>query len=235
MKLTSRRRTMPVRDRASDRRRRQQRSSTRNPADTHTPEDDYRVGPGRPPKEHRFKPGQSGNPMGARRKTSDEDRVGPGRPPREFQFKPGQSGNPTGAKRKTSLAQDLKATLQRALNEKVRLQQGERERIITKAAAGLAKLVDQFAIGDRYARRDVMALAGKLGVDLAAGHGDAIEKAVATKLSADDQAFVDDYFRRRHAALNSKIDSDLGAKKANESQPESEENDHVSPISRSRD
>src|ERR1700687_777443 len=100
MKLTSRRRTMPVRDRASDRRRRQQRSSTGNTADTHTPEDDYRVGPGRPPKEHRFKPGQS--------------------------------GNPTGAKRKASLAPDLKAMLQRALNEKVRLQQGERERIITK-------------------------------------------------------------------------------------------------------
>ena len=159
MKLTSRRRTKPVRDRASDRRRRQQRSSTRITADTATPEDDYRVGPGRPPKEHRFKPGQS--------------------------------GNPEGAKRKTSLAPDLKAMLQRALNEKVRLQQGERERIITKAAAGIAKLVDQFAIGDRYARRDVIALAGKLGVDLAAGHGDAIEKALATTLSADDQALVE--------------------------------------------
>jgi hypothetical protein len=52
-------------------------------------------------------------------------------------------------------------------------------------------------------------------------------------LSPDDQALVDDYIRRRLAALNSKSDSDLGAKKANESQPESEENDHVSPISRS--
>ena len=124
--------------------------------------------------------------------------------------------------------------MQRALNEKVRLQQGERERIITKAAAGIAKLVDQFAIGDRYARRDVIALAGKLGVDLAAGHGDAIEKALAT-MSADDQALVDDYIRRRLAALNGKSDSDLGAKKSNESQPESEANDHAPPISRSRD
>jgi hypothetical protein len=88
---------------------------------------------------------------------------------------------------------------------------------------------------NRYARRDVIALAGKLGVDLAAGHGDAIEKALATTLSADDQALVDDYIRRRPAALNSKSDSDLGAKKSNESQPESEENDHVPPISRSRD
>ena len=29
---------------------------------------EYRVGPGRPPKEHQFKPGQSGNPKGAKRK-----------------------------------------------------------------------------------------------------------------------------------------------------------------------
>jgi len=29
---------------------------------------DYRVGPGRPPKEYQFKRGQSGNPKGARRK-----------------------------------------------------------------------------------------------------------------------------------------------------------------------
>jgi hypothetical protein len=30
--------------------------------------DDYKVGPGRPPREHRFKPGQSGNPKGRKPK-----------------------------------------------------------------------------------------------------------------------------------------------------------------------
>ena len=30
--------------------------------------EEYRVGPGRPPKEYQFKPGQSGNPKGAKRK-----------------------------------------------------------------------------------------------------------------------------------------------------------------------
>jgi Family of unknown function (DUF5681) len=30
---------------------------------------EYKVGPGHPPKEHQFKPGQSGNPKGAKRKT----------------------------------------------------------------------------------------------------------------------------------------------------------------------
>jgi Family of unknown function (DUF5681) len=32
-------------------------------------EEEYKVGPGRPPKEHQFKPGQSGNPKGAKRKS----------------------------------------------------------------------------------------------------------------------------------------------------------------------
>jgi hypothetical protein len=31
-------------------------------------EEEYKVGPGRPPRQHQFKPGQSGNPKGAKRK-----------------------------------------------------------------------------------------------------------------------------------------------------------------------
>src|SRR3984893_18733681 len=34
-----------------------------------TAKEEYKVGPGRPPKEHQFKPGQSGNPKGAKRKS----------------------------------------------------------------------------------------------------------------------------------------------------------------------
>jgi hypothetical protein len=65
-------------------------------------------------------------------RTDEEYRVGPGRPPREFQFKPGQSGNPKGAKRKSpSMAPDLKALLERALNKTVTLRQGEKQRIVT--------------------------------------------------------------------------------------------------------
>ena len=39
------------------------------------PDDEYKVGPGRPPKEHQFKKGQSGNPKGAKRKTSSLDLI----------------------------------------------------------------------------------------------------------------------------------------------------------------
>lgn len=38
------------------------------PATAETPDQEYKIGPGRPPKEYQFKPGQSGNPKGAIRK-----------------------------------------------------------------------------------------------------------------------------------------------------------------------
>jgi Family of unknown function (DUF5681) len=103
------------------------------------------------------------------RKRSDppdqEYRVGPGRPPKEYQFKPGQSGNPKGAPRKPeSIAPELGAILERSLNGKVTLRQGEKEKIVTKFAAGMEQLVTQFAKGDRHARRDLFQLVDRLGV-----------------------------------------------------------------------
>jgi hypothetical protein len=145
------------------------------------------------------------------RRTHEEYRVGPGHPPKEYQFKPGQSGNPKGAKRKASLVPDLKAMLERALNEKVKLRRGEKEEIITKAAAGIEKIVNGFVEGDRHARRDLFLLAEKLGVDLTAGQREVIEQALAPPVTADDQALVDDYVKRRWAELNTaQNDADLG-------------------------
>jgi Family of unknown function (DUF5681) len=125
---------------------------------------------------------------------AEEYKVGPGRPPKEFQFKPGQSGNPKGAKRKPpSVAPDLKLLLERALSAKVKLKQGEKEQIVTKAAAGIEQLVNQFAKGDRHARRDLIALADKLGVDLLAGQRNIIQQALAL----NHQAILDAYVARR--------------------------------------
>ena len=114
---------------------------------------------------------------------------------RSFEFKPGRSGNPKGINRKApSLAADLRALLQRALNTKTR--HGEHEQIVTKAAAGIEKLVTQFAAGDRHARRDLVAMAEKLGLDLTAGQHGAIEKAVTAALAAEDEAIINDFLRR---------------------------------------
>jgi hypothetical protein len=129
--------------------------------------------------------------------SDQEYRVGPGRPPKEYQFKPGQSGNPKGARPKPrSIVPDLKALFEDALSRKVTLRQGEREKIITKAAAGIEQLVNQFAKGDRHARRDVLALAARLGVDLVPGQGDEFAQSVASALSANDEALLADYVRR---------------------------------------
>src|SRR5262245_49282602 len=107
--------------------------------------------------------------------SEQEYKVGPGRPPKEHQFKPGQSGNPKGAKRKPkSMAPDLKAALECALNKPIKLKQGEKERMVTMAVAGIEQLVAQYVKGDRHARRDLIVLADKLGVDLMAGHQQAL-------------------------------------------------------------
>ena len=82
----------------------------------------------------------------AQTEMSDQEyKVGPGRPPKEHRFKPGQSGNPKGAKRKApSMAPDLKAALERALNKTVKLKQGDKERTVTMAVAGIEQLVAEF-------------------------------------------------------------------------------------------
>jgi hypothetical protein len=124
-----------------------------------------------------------------------EYKVGPGRPPREYRFKPGQSGNPKGAKPKPpSSAPNLKLALERALNKTVKLKQGENERVVTMAVAGIEQLVAQFAKGDRHARRDLIALADKLGVDLLAGQHQAVREALA----ANHQAILEAYVARQY-------------------------------------
>jgi Family of unknown function (DUF5681) len=157
---------------------------------------------------------RSNAPLTLKTDSSDpEYRVGPGRPPKEYQFKPGQSGNPKGARRKPrSIAPDLKALFERALSGKVTLRQGEQEKIITKAAAGIEQLVNQFAKGDRHARRDLFALAARLGVELVAGQGDALEQSVAAALSANDEALLADYVRRHAVQPERPVEIDAGSR-----------------------
>jgi hypothetical protein len=153
--------------------------------------------------------------------SDQEYRVGPGRPPKEHQFKPGQSGNPKGARRKPRSIADLKALFERALSGKVTLRQGEEERIITKVAAGIEQLVNQFAKGDRHARRDLFALAARLGVDLVAAQGDGLEQSVAAALSANDQALLDDYVRRHAVQPDRPDEMDAGSRASDHSGPAS--------------
>jgi uncharacterized protein DUF5681 len=130
--------------------------------------------------------------------TSDQEyKVGPGRPPKQYQFKPGQSGNPKGAKCKPkSMAPDLKAALEQALSKTVKLKQGEKERTVTMAVAGIEQLVAQYVKGDHRARRDLITLADKLGVDLMAGQQQAVQEALAANHEAILNAYVDRQYDR---------------------------------------
>jgi len=119
-------------------------------------------------------------------------KVGPGSPPKEFQFKPGQSGYPKGAKRKKpTMDLDLKGALELALNRKITLKQGDKERMVTMATAGIEQLVAQYAKGDHRARRELMEYAAKLGVDLLAGQKQAIQESLTPNHEAILKAYVD--------------------------------------------
>jgi hypothetical protein len=122
--------------------------------------------------------------------------VGYRRPPKQFQFKKGQIGNPEGINRKASasIVPDLRAILECALNAKVTLRRGERDKIVSKAAAGIEQLVDQFANGERNARRDLILLCEKVGVDLT--NRKALEGVLEDALSAEDEALLADFVRR---------------------------------------
>ncbi len=104
------------------------------------------------------------------------------------------SPNPKGRPRKdATIAPDLKKALEDALNKKVRVKRGEAQVLLSKAVLGIEQLVNQFAKGDRNARRDLMDMAKELGVDLLAGQKGKIEEV----LSPGHDAILQSYFNRR--------------------------------------
>ncbi len=149
--------------------------------------------------------GRKGGVMMRKKKTSSNSYdVGYGRPPKKFRFKRGQSGNPSGKRRKAS-APDLKAQLQKALNKTVTIRSGKHQRVTSKGAAGIDQLVDQFAAGDRNARRDVFGLSEKLGVDLT--NREALEGALEDVLTAQDEAILADFVERHGGHYHRRDDS----------------------------
>jgi hypothetical protein len=100
--------------------------------------DSYKVGPGFPPNEHKWKKGcPSPYPKGRSRKIH-------------------------------SMKPDITKLFEDALNEKIEVTKANKKIVLTKLAMGFQQLATQWAKGDRHARRDVFTYAAKLGVDLQA-------------------------------------------------------------------
>ncbi len=129
-----------------------------------------------------------------------EYEVGPGRPPRDTRWqKGGPSPNPRGRPRKDgSMLPDIKKAFEQALNKKVAVSRGGRKVLMTRIAIGFEQLLNQFAKGDRYARRDMMEYADKLGIDFLAKQRQAIEQT----LGSNQQAILDAYVARRSGTAN---------------------------------
>src|SRR5260370_32874132 len=128
---------------------------------------------------------------------ADDYRVGTGRPPMETRWKKGKpSPNPKGRPRNNAaLTPDVKKLFEDALNRKVPLTRNGRQTALAKLELGFEQLANQFAKGDRHARRDVFTYAAQLGVDFT-GKAQALKEA----LPPNYQEILDAYVSRRQPA-----------------------------------
>jgi hypothetical protein len=93
---------------------------------------------------------------------------------------------------------DVRKAFEQAINKKVSVPRGDKMVLMTRVEIGLEQLLNQFAEGDRHARRDLMEYADKLGIDFLAKHRQALEQA----LTLDYQAILDASLARRSGAGN---------------------------------
>ena len=71
--------------------------------------------------------------------------VGYGKPPAETRFKPGQSGNPKG---RPKGAKNFSTLMEKELERKVTIKEGERRRRVSKREAMVKQLTNKAASGD---------------------------------------------------------------------------------------
>jgi hypothetical protein len=88
--------------------------------------------------------------------TNNNNEVGYGNPPKKTQFKKGQSGNPRGRPKGHP---NLATVLEKALHEKVIINENGRRRVVTKLEAAAKQLVNKAAAGDLRALQQLAALA----------------------------------------------------------------------------
>jgi hypothetical protein len=88
---------------------------------------------------------------------------------------------------------DVRKAFELAINKRVAVPRGDKTVLMTRVEIGLEQLLNQFAKGERYARRDLMEYADKLDIDFLAKHKQALEKA----LTPDYRAILDASLARR--------------------------------------
>lgn len=87
--------------------------------------------------------------------------VGYKRPPRQTRFKPGQSGNPRGRPKGTP---NHRTTVNKVMNEKISLREGEKKRRMTKFEALLQAQANKGMKGDARSAGMIINVMGKSGL-----------------------------------------------------------------------
>jgi Family of unknown function (DUF5681) len=138
----------------------------------------------------------SQNPARSNRGAAAGDyKVGYRRPPRHTRFEKGRSGNPNG---RPQGAANAKTIVSRAINERVRIREGETERAMTKLEAMLQGHLVKAIKGDARSAGLVINLVTRLGL-LAE-----TENKTFIALSEEDHAILDDYVRSKTAPAERK-------------------------------
>ncbi len=88
---------------------------------------------------------------------------------------------------------DVRKAFEQAVNKKVLVPRGDKKVLMTRVEIGFEQLLNQFAKGERHARRDLMEYADKLDIDFLAKHKQTLERA----LTPNYQAILDASQARR--------------------------------------
>jgi len=118
---------------------------------------------------------------------------------------------------------DLKKAFEDALFEKVEIKKADKKIYMSKVQLGLEQLVNQFAKGDRYARRDLFQYAALLGVDLQG------KEVIAEALGFTEQMIVDAFLQRQQSPAPAAVDNHVKAP------PDLLDDDVVEPPSKAKE
>jgi hypothetical protein len=115
--------------------------------------------------------------------------IGYGRPPAHTRFKPGQSGNPKGRRKGQ---RNVRTVVDDALNQRIKIREGDRSRSVTKLDAVIMTMVNAALKGDAKAQASLITMMRSLGMI-----GEAPEVADAQSFTANDEAVLADFLRRQ--------------------------------------
>jgi len=132
--------------------------------------------------------GRSNGPRKSRGAGPDYE-IGYGKPPAQTRFKPGQSGNLRGRPKRS---RNFRTLFDHALDQKVTIREGDKERTVTKREALVATVVNGALMKDPKAFAALLAMERAIGLISAEP-----EESSQPELSADDHAVIADFVRRR--------------------------------------